>query len=118
MIEYILKHLEEVGVSYAKAIVYLAVVAFMVVALSGCGGKPYLTADLGYKMPGTHYLLQPENGGGRNPTARFGAGLEWENGVRAGCWHLSQVRDGKPFNDRPETWMDVCEIGFKFGGVQ
>ena len=53
---------------------------------------------------------------GRNPMGRTEVGLEWRNGVSCSFTHLSHLRDGAPFNNRPEWGVDTLGCDVKFGG--
>ena len=90
-----------------------SILIVMALILSGCGTfkepQYYASIGAGYKVSADKLLL-PETVGGRNPTARFGAGVEFENGVKIGYEHWSHWRDGGPFNNRPETHKDEIFI--------
>ncbi len=80
--------------------------------LTGCAATPYGEIGLGYKFnQWSDWHLRTEHAGGRNPTAHFEAGLEWNKGYSCGLHHWSHLRDGGPFNDRPETYLNeiICK---------
>ena len=77
--------------------------------------RPYLEVGLGYQFNADPVLLE-ENGGGRMPATHIALGLEI--GKHGYCeWnHWSHLRDGWPFNDRPETYKDEIVCGGRFVG--
>ncbi len=85
--------------------------ALLILALSGCSSQGHFYAGVGagYKLD-ADWHMQPENAGGRNPTANFVFGHEWTyndyHAARCEVTHWSHWRDGEPFNDRPETHKD------------
>lgn len=93
------------------------ILAAMAAFLAGCSATPYFEAGLGYKVNADD-LLRPENGGGRNPTAHFEFGLEWDRGLSCGINHWSHVRDGgwPANNDLPETHKDELLCKKRWGG--
>jgi len=89
----------------------------LVILLAGCASSPYFEAGLGYKLSQeSDWFLRTENGGGRNPTARFELGLEWNKGYKCGLEHWSHYFDGGPFNRRPETYKNEIFCSKKWGG--
>jgi len=81
----------------------------LLLLLAGCGSTPYFEVGVGAKVNADWYL-EPEHGGGRNPTAHFALGLAWENGTACEANHWSHWLDGGPFNSKPETYKDeiIC----------
>lgn len=84
--------------------------------LSGCAASPYFEVGVGTKLTADYWML-PENGGGRNPTAHIAAGLEWDNGYSCEVNHWSHLRDGAPFNDKPETYKEELICSKRWGGT-
>ncbi len=100
------------------------VLLFLIVLIAGCARAPgiYFEAGVGYKIDEmTDILLRTDSpyGGGRNPTAHFELGYEFaDNPVVDECGynHFSHIRDGGPFNNRPETYMDTIQCRKRWGG--
>lgn len=65
---------------------------------------------------------------GRNPRNELSGGYEFAFGdfrkkwylpiIQVGYKHRSGIRDGSPFNNRPEMFQDLLFIGFKLGGLR
>lgn len=93
-------------------------VAALVVALSGCAARPYVEVGAGIIVERTSSAALHPDRAGRNPTAHIAAGVEFERGWLDRCaWeHWSHVRDGEPFNKRPELSKDEVVCFKKWGG--
>lgn len=91
------------------------VLLLAVFALCGCAASPYAEVGVGYKVK-ADWWMEPEHGGGRNPTAHIELGLEFDNGYSCAYSHWSHYRDGGPFNDRPETYKDEILCQKRWGG--
>jgi hypothetical protein len=93
---------------------YMKSLVLALVGLTGCGSTPYFEAGAGYKINADWYLM-PEHAGGRNPTAHFELGLEWDHGLECGLNHWSHYFDGS-YNNRPETYKDEVICRKRWGG--
>lgn len=104
--------------------------AALCLLLTGCASYPYAEVGLGVVHErSTSYVLRPgcdfvstpdgeKSCGGRNPTAHIRFGLEFEDGWVDRCElaHDSHLRDGFPFNDRGEWYVNELVCLKKWGG--
>lgn len=112
---------------------YRVLAAAAAVVLHGCAVYPYAELGLGVvRDRSTSYVMRsecvyvfapestdPRPCGGRNPTTHIRFGLEFERDAwldRCELAHESHVRDGQPFNDRPEWHKDEAVCFKRWGG--
>ncbi len=94
----------------AKSLLVLVVIA----NCSGCASEPFARVGLHQKTSwDTSRQLYDT---GRDPIFKGEVGLEWKNGVSCSYTHVSHLRDGKPFNNRPEFWLGTVGCDIQFGG--
>lgn len=99
--------------------------------LSSCSVYPYAEVGLGVvRDRSTSYVLRPECNyvmlgtdekpcGGSNPVVHIRFGVEFAEDAwldRCEYAHESHLRDGTPFNDRPETYSDQGACFKRWGG--
>ena len=80
----------------------------LILILSGCTGTSF-TTGVGYDWNADHL--------GRNPVAIFSLDQQLFENVTCGWLHVSNIRDGIPFNHNKENTADIanCKYTYRFG---
>lgn len=92
----------------------------LLLLLASCAGSPYYAkVGIGYKIDElTDPLLRTSSVGGKNPTAHFEVGREWDRGYSCGLNHWSHWLSGGPLNNNPETYKLELLCEKKWGGSE
>lgn len=77
----------------------------VMLALSGCAGTSVYV--------GTGHDLNKDHEG-TNPVAVLRVDQQITDGVSCGWLHVSNVFDGKPFNNRDERVSDIAHCGYEY----
>ena len=86
----------------------LSMIMIATISCIGCSGTSF-TTGIGYDWNEDHL--------GRNPVAIFSLDQEIMENVTCGWLHVSNIRDGIPFNHNKENTADIanCKYTYRFG---